>query len=53
MKLALLVPIVCLGVSSMTVKADTLTLNNGTVNPSGGDAEIYPYSFQLGTPPAH
>ena len=49
MKLALLVPIVCLGVASMTMKADTLTLNNGTVNPSGGSAEIYPYSFQLGT----
>jgi len=54
MKLALLVPIVCLGVASMAMKADTLTLNGGTVNPSGGSAEIYPYSFQLdasyGTP---
>jgi hypothetical protein len=49
MKLALLVPIVCLGVASMAMKADTLTLNNGTVNPSGGSTEIYPYSFQLGT----
>src|SRR5271170_1721902 len=49
MKLALLVPIVCLGVASMAMKADTLTLNNGTVNPSGGSAEIYPYSFQLDT----
>jgi hypothetical protein len=50
MKLALLVPIVCLGVGSMAMKADTLTLNSGTVNPSGGSTEIYPYSFQLGTP---
>ncbi|MBB5315375.1 PEP-CTERM sorting domain-containing protein [Tunturibacter empetritectus] len=49
MKLALLVPIVCLGVASMAMKADTLTLNSGTVNPFGGSAEIYPYSFQLGT----
>jgi hypothetical protein len=49
MKLALLVPIVCLGVASMVVKADTLTLNSGTVNPSGSNAEIYPYSFQLDT----
>jgi hypothetical protein len=49
MKFALLVPIVCLGVASAVVKADTLTLNNGTVNPSGGSADIYPYSFQLGT----
>jgi hypothetical protein len=49
MKFALLVPIVCLGIASMVVKADTLTLNNGTVNPSGGSAEIYPYSFQFGT----
>jgi hypothetical protein len=46
---ALLVPIVCLGVASMVAKADTLTLNSGTVNPSGGIAEIYPYSFQLDT----
>jgi hypothetical protein len=49
MKFALLVPIVCLGVASTVVKADTLTLNGGTVNPSGGSADIYPYSFQLGT----
>jgi hypothetical protein len=47
MKFALLVPIVCLGVASAVVKADTLTLNSGTVNPSGGSADIYPYSFQL------
>lgn len=49
MKLALLVPIICLGVASMAMKADTLTLNSGTANPSGGSVEIYPYSFQLGT----
>jgi PEP-CTERM motif len=49
MKFALLVPIICLGVASTGVKADTLTLNSGTVNPSGGSADIYPYSFQLGT----
>jgi len=48
-KFALLVPIVCLGVASMVAKADTLTLNSGTVNPAGGSAEIYPYSFQLDT----
>jgi PEP-CTERM motif len=49
MKFALIVPILCLVAASMAVKADTLTLNNGTVNPSGGSAEIFPYSFQLGT----
>jgi hypothetical protein len=46
---ALLVPIFCLVAGSVAVKADTLTLNNGTVNPSGGSVEIYPYSFQLNT----
>ncbi|WP_353069131.1 PEP-CTERM sorting domain-containing protein [Tunturibacter empetritectus] len=50
MKFALLVSIVCLGVATAVVKADTLTLNSGTVNPSGGSADIYPYSFQLGSP---
>jgi PEP-CTERM motif len=49
LKFALLVPIFCLAAGSIAVKADTLTLNNGTVNPSGGSAEIYPYSFQLNT----
>jgi hypothetical protein len=46
---ALLVPILCLVAGSVAVKADTLTLNSGTVNPSGGSVEIYPYSFQLST----
>jgi hypothetical protein len=49
MKFASLVPIVCLGLASMVVKADSLTLNNGTNNPLGGSAQIYPYSFQLDT----
>lgn len=49
LKFALLVPIFCLAASSVAVKADTLTLNNGTVNLSGGSADIYPYSFQLNT----
>jgi PEP-CTERM motif len=48
-KLATLVPIVCLGIASMVVKADTLTLNDGTNNPLGGSVQIYPYSFQLDT----
>ncbi|WP_254063948.1 PEP-CTERM sorting domain-containing protein [Granulicella sp. S190] len=46
-KFALLVPIVCLGIVSLVGKADTLTLNNGSINPSGGSVEIYPYSFQV------
>ncbi len=49
LNIALLVPFFCLIAGSVVVKADTLTLNNGTVNPSGGSAEIYPYSFQLNT----
>src|SRR5271170_1833647 len=49
MKFVSLVSIACLGVASIVVKADTLTLNNGTVNPFGGNADIYPYSFQLDT----
>ncbi len=49
MKFVSLVSIVCRGVASIVVKADTLTLNNGTANPSGGSADIYPYSFQLDT----
>ncbi len=48
-KIATLVPIVCLGIASMVAKADTLTLNEGTNNPPGGSAQIYPYSFQLNT----
>jgi hypothetical protein len=47
LKFVLLVPIFCL-VAGSVVKADTLTLNSGTANPSGG-VEIYPYSFQLNT----
>jgi hypothetical protein len=50
MKFVSLVSIACLGVASIAVKADTLTLNNGTGNPLGGTADIYPYSFQLETP---
>jgi len=49
MKFVSLVSIACLGVASIVVKADTLTLNNGTANPFGGNADIYPYSFQLDT----
>jgi PEP-CTERM motif len=49
LKFVFLVAIICLAVGSVAVKADTLTLNNGTVNPSGGTPEIYPYSFQLNT----
>jgi hypothetical protein len=49
MKFVSLVSIACLGVASIVVKADTLTLNNGTANPFGGSADIYPYSFQLET----
>jgi hypothetical protein len=49
LKFALLGAIICLGVGSVTAKADTLTLSDGTVNPSGGSPEIYPYSFQLTT----
>jgi hypothetical protein len=49
MKFASLVPIVCLGFASMVVRADSLTLNNGTNNPLGGSVQIYPYSFQLNT----
>jgi PEP-CTERM motif len=48
-KIATLVPIVCLGLASIVVKADTLTLNNGTNDPLGGSVQIYPYSFQLNT----
>ena len=49
MKFASLVSIVCLGFASIVVKADTLTLNNGTNDPLGGSVQIYPYSFQLNT----
>jgi hypothetical protein len=49
MKFVSLVSIACLGVASVVVKADTLTLNNGTADPFGGSADIYPYSFQLET----
>jgi hypothetical protein len=49
MKFASLVSIACLGVASVMVKADTLTLNNGTNDPVGGSVQIYPYSFQLNT----
>jgi hypothetical protein len=49
MKFVSLVSIACLGVASIVVKADTLTLNNGTANSLGGTADIYPYSFQLET----
>jgi hypothetical protein len=48
-KFAVLVSIFCLALGSFAAKADTLTLNGGTLNPSGGGVEIYPYSFQLGT----
>lgn len=48
-KFAVLVPIICVAVGSAVAKADTLTLNSGTVDPSGGSPEIYPYSFQLST----
>jgi hypothetical protein len=50
MKFGSLVSIACLGAASIVMKADTLTLNNGTGNPLGGSADIYPYSFQLNTP---
>jgi hypothetical protein len=50
MKFVSLVSIACLGAASIVMKADTLTLNNGTGNPLGGSADIYPYSFQLNTP---
>jgi PEP-CTERM motif len=46
---ALFVSIFCFVAGSVAVKADTLTLNNGTVNPAGGSTEIYPYSFQFTT----
>jgi PEP-CTERM motif len=46
---ALFASIFCLVAGSVAVKADTLTFNNGTVNPAGGSTEIYPYSFQLTT----
>jgi hypothetical protein len=49
LKFVLLVPIFCLVAGSVVVKADTLTLNSGTANPSGGSVEIYPYSFQFNT----
>src|ERR1700733_890747 len=49
MKFVSLVSIACLGVASIVVKADTLTLNSGTNDPLGGSVQIYPYSFQLET----
>jgi len=49
MKFVSLVSIACLGVASIVVKADTLTLNSGTNDPLGGSVQIYPYSFQLNT----
>lgn len=48
-KFVSLVSIACLGVASVMMKADTLTLNNGTNDPLGGSVQIYPYSFQLNT----
>jgi PEP-CTERM motif len=46
-KLALLIPVICLVIGSVSAKADTLTLVGSTGDPSGGDVQIFPYTFQV------